>query len=445
MEDNILQLFLEDTREHLNDIESDLLDIEAAGTDYDPELVNKVFRTAHSIKGSAGFLGLNTIRDLSHKIETVLDRIRSREMVPNSQVINIVLKAFDRLQELVDNIHESEQMDIAPHIATLTDLLAGNLTSEQQATVTRLKNLSLPDGRIIFQISEYDLLQARRGGNFIYLVEYDLIHDVHKKNKNPLDLLRFLEKSGLILDCKVDLGCVGDLECPPSNRLPFFVLYASILEPDLVQAIFQIDSNYIHSFEEKDSIQTEPAVDALVEQKPLLPAQQGPVRAEEVTSLEEQLSQAMSNRNVAPEMQTAQPPGQTDAKGAATTAPETDTAVADSSTAERRSERIHDFELAGAGNAGVLTLSGSLTVERAAKVKEALLRGLDCYSDLTVTLNDVAEADVSLLQLLIAAHKSAQRTGARFSAAPGDASGPVLAVAARAGLDAELLRRYGLA
>ena len=66
MDDSILQMFLEDTREHLTDIETDLLDIEEAGAEFDLELVNKVFRTAHSIKGSAAFLSLINIRDLAH-------------------------------------------------------------------------------------------------------------------------------------------------------------------------------------------------------------------------------------------------------------------------------------------------------------------------------------------------------------------------------------------
>ena len=54
-----LQIFLEDAREHLSGIENDFLAIEAAGTAVDVALVNKVFRAVHSIKGGAGFLGLD--------------------------------------------------------------------------------------------------------------------------------------------------------------------------------------------------------------------------------------------------------------------------------------------------------------------------------------------------------------------------------------------------
>ena len=68
-DDEILQGFIEGSLEHLADIENDLLTVEGSGANIDEELVNKVFRAAHSIKGGAGFMGLTTIQDLSHAAE----------------------------------------------------------------------------------------------------------------------------------------------------------------------------------------------------------------------------------------------------------------------------------------------------------------------------------------------------------------------------------------
>lgn len=65
-DDEILQGFIEESLEHLADIENDLLAIEERGADIDVELVNKVFRAAHSIKGGAYFMGLTVIQDLAH-------------------------------------------------------------------------------------------------------------------------------------------------------------------------------------------------------------------------------------------------------------------------------------------------------------------------------------------------------------------------------------------
>ena len=88
MDDDLLKEFVNESREHLATIEADLLVIEEQGTDIDEDLVNKVFRAAHSIKGGSGFFGLDNVKELAHKAETVLDMLRSRKMTPNAEVTN---------------------------------------------------------------------------------------------------------------------------------------------------------------------------------------------------------------------------------------------------------------------------------------------------------------------------------------------------------------------
>ena len=88
-DDEILQGFIEESLEHLADIENDLLAIEEDGADINEDLVNKVFRAAHSIKGGAGFMGLTVIQDLSHVMENVLGLIRSSKLIPTMTLTSI--------------------------------------------------------------------------------------------------------------------------------------------------------------------------------------------------------------------------------------------------------------------------------------------------------------------------------------------------------------------
>ena len=76
-DDELLQMFIEESKDHMEGIESDFLDIEEMGADIDPDLVNKVFRAIHSIKGGAGFLGLDNIKELSHVMENTLNLVRN--------------------------------------------------------------------------------------------------------------------------------------------------------------------------------------------------------------------------------------------------------------------------------------------------------------------------------------------------------------------------------
>jgi two-component system chemotaxis sensor kinase CheA len=125
-DDEILQGFIEESLEHLADIETDLLAIEKAGANIDENLVNKVFRAAHSIKGGAGFMGLTVIQELSHAMENILGMIRSRKLVPNPEIVNVLLQGSDKLESMINNIQSSNDEDISEHLLPLNAIAEGN-------------------------------------------------------------------------------------------------------------------------------------------------------------------------------------------------------------------------------------------------------------------------------------------------------------------------------
>ena len=215
----------------------------------------KVFRAAHSIKGGAGFMGLNNIKELSHRMENVLGMIREREMVPNSEVINILLLASDTLRNLLNDVGSSNKKDISAHIEALTSLSMNTLAGDNRREVSDQVDICLDDGKTVFSIPRHDILTARKKGNYIYLLEFDLIDDIHKRNQSPLDLLKRMEESGVILECKVDIQSVGKLEDDMiPNRIPFVVLFGTILEPGMVNALFDIDEKCISELDQDFSL-----------------------------------------------------------------------------------------------------------------------------------------------------------------------------------------------
>ncbi len=121
----LLKEFAVESQEHLSDIENQLLTLESQGDNMDVALVNTVFRAIHSIKGAAGFMGLETLGGLAHRAEEVLNRLRNKELRPTSVVINTLLKAADRLKDLIDQIETSNEADVNEHLAALEKILAG--------------------------------------------------------------------------------------------------------------------------------------------------------------------------------------------------------------------------------------------------------------------------------------------------------------------------------
>ncbi len=251
-DDETLQMYIEESLEHLGDIETDLLSIEETGENIDLDLVNNVFRAAHSIKGGAGFMGLTTIKELAHHLENVLGLIRNRELIPESSRINVLLKGFDELENLLNTIQTSNETDISHHIQALENITISSLPEEKQDMATQMVDIVLKDKRIFPQVSLYDMEQARAEGKNVFLVEYDLITDIHRKGKTPLEVLHSLEKTGTIIDCRIDFDCVGTLDRPvDSFRIPFQVLFASIIEYDMGETLFDISNQYIHAVTDK--------------------------------------------------------------------------------------------------------------------------------------------------------------------------------------------------
>ena len=122
--------FVVESREHLADIESQFLAIEAAGNDADLELVNTVFRSVHSIKGAAGFLGFSTVGRLAHDLENVLNLVRNRQLVPDGAVTDVLLRGADRLRTLIDDVDHSNEVDVSEHIQALQQIISRLLAEE---------------------------------------------------------------------------------------------------------------------------------------------------------------------------------------------------------------------------------------------------------------------------------------------------------------------------
>ena len=153
-DDPLLGEFLAKCREQLAGID-DLLTIEEGGADIDEPLVDKVFRAAHSIKSGAGFFNLARIRELGHRTENVLEMVRSREMIPTPEVVNILLLAFARLRELVDRHPDGEGEDASEIVAALSGLASSFLPSEEKDSVGQDVALDLPDLAVPIKISEF--------------------------------------------------------------------------------------------------------------------------------------------------------------------------------------------------------------------------------------------------------------------------------------------------
>ena len=124
----IIEEFLVEGRESIAEIESTLIELEQAGGDaeLDDESLNRVFRTFHSMKGTAGFLGFSHLVSVTHKAESLLDRVRKREDRLTRRNITLLCRALDFAARAVDTVEESgtDETLAAPAVALGEDLQA---------------------------------------------------------------------------------------------------------------------------------------------------------------------------------------------------------------------------------------------------------------------------------------------------------------------------------
>lgn len=240
--DDLLDDFVEDARQHLQSIEPDFLVLEQSGAEADPEVVNRIFRGVHSIKGAAGFFGLDNIGALSHRMENLLARIRDREIVPSPEMVDALLTGLDSLRAMMDNITESEKADIQTELDMLASFLEENPPGEKVVVEERQKqDEPVPPGeRVRFNISAAEVENLIAGGFRLYTVKLYLNADLREKGKSPFDFITSMESLGRFVDAVLDTrGITGLADCM-ENDLAFDFLFATALEPVFITEALEL-------------------------------------------------------------------------------------------------------------------------------------------------------------------------------------------------------------
>ncbi|AHF97314.1 chemotaxis protein A [Desulfurella acetivorans A63] len=107
--DEILKDFVVETEELLEGLDEDLVALEKSPTDAD--LLNKVFRAFHTIKGSSSFLGFEKMTELTHKLEDLLNSLRRFELELTPSIMDAILMSVDKLKAMLEAIKQNQSID----------------------------------------------------------------------------------------------------------------------------------------------------------------------------------------------------------------------------------------------------------------------------------------------------------------------------------------------
>lgn len=103
------EIFLEESEDQIEELNSNLLLLEKDHNNQ--EIIDDIFRTAHSLKSSAAFVGLYHLSDLAHKMENLLQKIREGSLEVNINLVNILFESFDLIKNVITRVSEGKKID----------------------------------------------------------------------------------------------------------------------------------------------------------------------------------------------------------------------------------------------------------------------------------------------------------------------------------------------
>jgi len=118
MEDSLIERYVDDVKEHMETLESDILSLEN-----DSSAIDSIFRVIHSIKGSAGMFGFMELSKLAHSMENILANIRSGISTPTTDVIDVLLEGNDFFTKAFKDLNNCKKLDYSTMHQKIDSLL----------------------------------------------------------------------------------------------------------------------------------------------------------------------------------------------------------------------------------------------------------------------------------------------------------------------------------
>ncbi|NPA64411.1 MAG: chemotaxis protein CheA [Epsilonproteobacteria bacterium] len=117
----IFQEFIQEAEEILENLDQELIELE--NDPANKELLNQIFRGMHTLKGGAGFLGLESVVSLAHVIESIFDKLRNDEMELDSEKMDIILEGIDLLKNAIETLKNDQEIPDIKEIQTVLERL----------------------------------------------------------------------------------------------------------------------------------------------------------------------------------------------------------------------------------------------------------------------------------------------------------------------------------
>lgn len=216
--------FFEEAAEHLAVVEEGLLDLEQHPDDVD--LLNKVFRSAHSIKGTSGMFGFTDVAQFTHKMETLLDLLRNGQKVVTPTIADLLLKSTDCLKTLIAAVKSGASVD-GETVQRLTAELA--MANDLKAQ-TKAKAKGGPSASSI-----------PPAASATYHIAWTPPAWLFQRGLDPLQIMKELGNLGTLTQVTMDAAKLPELAAmdPETCYLSWTARLETVKDRKIVEAVFE--------------------------------------------------------------------------------------------------------------------------------------------------------------------------------------------------------------
>jgi two-component system, chemotaxis family, sensor kinase CheA len=250
-----LDMFADEAREHLQALNQSLLGFEKEPTNL--ELVNTMFRSAHTLKGMSATMGFNEVAELTHKMENLLSPIRQGETAATGEIVDLLFRCLDALQEMVE-AHiggQDHEVEIGDLVVNLERLAKGGgapaVKSGEAAKPAEQAPAARPayPGEINPQIKSA-ISSARNNARSVFYIQVQIEKGCEMRNVRAFMVVKALREIGELIAMHPDEQVLTNQDFGNS----FHLLLSTMDAPDLIEqaalTVLEIESISIEPYQE---------------------------------------------------------------------------------------------------------------------------------------------------------------------------------------------------
>ncbi|MCC9272861.1 MAG: chemotaxis protein CheA [Enterococcus aquimarinus] len=254
MDDNTIyrSLFFEETDDHLEQLNNNVLALENDPSDLN--LLNEIFRSAHTLKGMAATMGYDVMTELTHKMENILEEFKTGELEITSEYISLIFSCLDRLSILVEDLREEKELQREQIVDLLVEL--EKVEHHVGIGVTSSQPTDMTDGQLsisFHQLEESDLFvieQAVEGEHNAYSVAVRLDKESMLKGPRVFLVMEKLEQAGDVLHTEPAMELLEEGDFDTDFQLIYLTKNSMEEVQQNIQSNSEIDAVVVEAFDQ---------------------------------------------------------------------------------------------------------------------------------------------------------------------------------------------------